>query len=84
MVIIPTPHRLIRGYGWGQATPNPIPNPRQIILARMAKLARMYRHPKLTRLPRQTTLTRLTRMTYYYEKLTRRARLARLSDAYTG
>ena len=62
MVILPRPRRLIREYDWGRASPNPSPNPRQIILARMAKLARMNRFPKLTRLPRQTTMTRLAIM----------------------
>ena len=68
MVILTSPNRLIRGYYWGLATPNPdpIPNTGQIVLIRMANLGRLTRLTKLTRLtriPRKPTITRMTRMT---------------------
>ena len=55
-----------------------IPNPRQIIMAWLDKLAIMNRLPKLTRLPGQTTMPRLTSMTDYDGRLARRTRLSRL------
>ena len=78
VVVLPRQRRLIRGYGRGKASPNPIPNPRQIIMARMAKLARAHRVPKPTWLPGQTTLPRLTSMADYDGRLRRRTMLARL------
>ena len=83
MVILTRPRRLIRGYDWGHATPNPdpIPNTGCIMHTRMAKLGRMTRLPKLTRLtrlPGKTTLTRAARITRTL-RLTILTRMTRLT-----
>ena len=85
MVILTRPHRLIRCYDRGQATPNPnpipIPNIGQIILTRLTKLDSMTRVPKLTRptrLPRKTTITRMRRMARIH-RLAILTRLTRLT-----
>ena len=61
MISLTSMRRLIRFQGCGLGPPNP--NPRQIILTRLARLTRLDRLPRLARVDRLPILTRLRSIT---------------------